>query len=138
MRRATFVSMIGTLALGCASAGAEGSGSVGTSSAGEAGEAGDESTTAEDPSDFGPEQTFDVRVNDDVPPPLVLQMNRDEVAQLFGDRADEVLLLELDSTTLLTETLDQIKNACGQFWREDDPDPGHDCSLTPLGQTFMG
>ena len=139
VRTKAFASLISGLALlGCAGPDAEGTGSIGTSGGAEEGESGEESTTAEDPSDFGPEQSFDVRVNDDVPPPLVLQMNRDEVTQLFGDRADEVLLLEIDSTVLLTDTLDQIKNACGQFWREDDPDPGHDCSLTPLGQTFMG
>lgn len=138
VRTSAFVSLICVLALGCSAPDAEGTGSIGTSSGAEEGESGDESTTAEDPGDFGPEQSFDVRVNDDVPPPLVLEMDREEVTQLFGDRADEVLLLEIDSTVLLTETLDQIKNACGQFWREDDPDPGHDCSLTPLGQTFMG
>jgi hypothetical protein len=94
--------------------------------------------TGEDPSAFGPEQTFELRLNEDTPPPLVLEMNREEVAELFGDRADEILLVEVDSATLLTESLEQIKNACGQFWREDDSDPDHDCSLTPLGQTFIG
>ena len=94
--------------------------------------------TGDDPSDFGPEETFELRLNEEPPPPLVLEMNRDEVAELFGDRAGEILLVEVDSATLLSESLEQIKNACGQFWREDDPDPDHDCSLTPLGQTFIG
>jgi hypothetical protein len=113
-----------------------GTGETGSSTGDGSGSA-DSGTTGDD-GQFGPEQTFELRLNDDPPPPLVLDMNRDEVTELFGDRADEVLLIELDSTTLLTESLEQIKDACGQFWREDDPDPQHDCSLTPLGQTFMG
>lgn len=139
MRRTAFLSLFCALGLGCAGPTAEGSGTVADTTTGSEGDSAEsESTTAEDPSDFGPEQMFEVRLNDDVPPPLVLEMDRTEVAELFGDRADEVLLLEIDSTTLLTDTLDQIKNACGQFWREDDPDPDHDCSLTPLGQSFAG
>ncbi|MBC8072210.1 MAG: hypothetical protein IAG13_28070, partial [Deltaproteobacteria bacterium] len=140
MRRTAFVSLFCVLELGCAGPDAEGTATQGGTEAQTDGAdaSGDDSTTAEDPGDFGPEQSFEMRLSDDVPPPLVLEMNREEVAELFGDRADEVLLLELDSTVLLTETLEQIKNACGQFWREDDADPDHDCSLTPLGQTFMG
>jgi hypothetical protein len=65
-------------------------------------------------------------------------MDRAEVTELFGDSASEVLLLELDSTVLLTETLDEIKYACGDAWELDNADPGHDCSLTSLGQTFQG
>lgn len=90
----------------------------------------------------GPEPTserfFELRLSDEAPPPLTLEMNKDEVAELFGDRADEILLLELDSTPLLTNTLLTVRDACGLAWQFDDPDPHHDCSLTPLGQTFMG
>lgn len=81
---------------------------------------------------------FELRLSDDSPPPLTLEMNKDEVAELFGDRADEILLLELDSTPLLTNTLLAVRDACGLAWMFDDPDPNPDCSLTPLGQTFMG
>lgn len=86
----------------------------------------------------GPEATFELRISDETPAPLTLEMNKDEVAELFGDRADEILLLELDSTPLLTNTLTAVAQACGLAWQFDDPDPHHDCSLTPLGQTFMG
>lgn len=86
----------------------------------------------------GPEATFELRITDATPAPLTLEMNKDEVTQLFGDRAGEILLLELDSTPLLTNTLTTVANACGLAWQFDDPDPNHDCSQTPLGQTFMG
>lgn len=100
--------------------------------------AGDDSEGSEGPDGFGNEQTFELRLNEDTPPPLVLEMDRQEVADLFGDRADEVLLVEIDSSTLLTESLEQVKHACGDAWQIDDPEPNHDCSLTPLGQTFVG
>jgi hypothetical protein len=86
----------------------------------------------------GPEATFELRISDQAPAPLTLAMNKDEVTELFGDRADEILLLELDSTPLLTNTLTTVRDACGLAWQFDDPDPHHDCSLTPLGQTFVG
>ncbi|MCX4245349.1 hypothetical protein [Paraliomyxa miuraensis] len=86
----------------------------------------------------GPEAMFELRLSETTPAPLTLQMNKEEVAELFGDRADEILLLELDSTPLLTNTLTAVRDACGLAWQFDDSDPNHDCSLTPLGQTFMG
>lgn len=97
-----------------------------------------EDPTGVEPSDFGPEEEFELRLGDDDPPPLMLEMNRDEVAELFGDRADEVLLTELDSTALLTNTLEEVKHACGDAWMLDDENPRHDCSLTPLGRSFQG
>lgn len=99
---------------------------------------GDGTADGEDPGEFGAEEVYELRLNEDEPPPLVLQMNQEEVAELFGDTADEILLLELDSTPLLLNTLDQIKAACGDAWQLDDPNPNHDCSLTPLGQSFQG
>lgn len=86
----------------------------------------------------GPEATFELRIPNAAPAPLTLEMNKDEVTELFGERADEILLLELDSTPLLTSTLTTVRDACGLAWQFDDPDPHHDCSLTQLGQTFVG
>ncbi|NJK33031.1 MAG: AAA family ATPase, partial [Deltaproteobacteria bacterium] len=63
---------------------------------------------------------------------------RDEVAELFGEVANEIKLLELDSTPLLTNTLEQIKHACGDDWQNDKQNPNFNCDLTPLGQTFEG
>lgn len=96
------------------------------------GETGDSGSDAS----FGPETELTLRISDDVPPPLVLNMGRDEVAELFGDVAQEIDLLELDSTELLVNTLDAIKFACGDDWQLNQDDPNHDCSQTPLGQTF--
>lgn len=112
------------------------SGNASTADDGDDDDGSDDDT--EMPGEFGPEESLELRISADDPPPLVLEMDRGEVTELFGDRASEVLLLELDSTTLLTETLEQVKYACGSAWENDDPDPHHDCSLTALGQTFAG
>ena len=90
------------------------------------------------PSDFGPETEFELRLNVEEAPPLVLEMNREEVTELFGDRADEVLLIELDSAALLRNTLEEVKHACGDRWMLDNEDPQHDCSETALGRSFSG
>ncbi|MGB1700037.1 MAG: hypothetical protein ACPHRO_08800, partial [Nannocystaceae bacterium] len=84
------------------------------------------------------EAWFELRLNDTPPPALELAMNRDEVGELFGDTASEILLLELDSTTLLQNTLTEIKNSCGTDWQLDQSNPNHDCGLTALGQSFIG
>jgi hypothetical protein len=88
--------------------------------------------------EFGVEQSYPLRLNEQPPAPLVLQMNRDEVADLFGEQASSIRLLSLDPSPLLANTLDALRNACGTEWQEDNPDPNHDCSLTELGQTFGG
>lgn len=79
---------------------------------------------------FGPEQEFVLRLNDDPVPPLKLSMNKEESAQLFGDKAGEILLVEIESKTLLENSLEKIKTSCGTSWQADDPDPKHDCSST--------
>jgi hypothetical protein len=106
-----------------------GTGESGMSSTGETGDSGSDAT-------FGPETEITLRISDDAPPPLELDMGRDEVAELFGDVAEEIQLLELDSTPLLVNTLEAIKFACGDDWQLNQQDPNHDCSLTSLGQSF--
>jgi hypothetical protein len=131
--------VVPSAACGGASAGRDSSGetdSAGGTDADTEGSA--DGATGEDPGQFGPEDEYELRLNLDEPPPLLLQMNRGEVAELFGDSADEVLLLELDSTPLLEATMAQISSACGNSWQLDNPNPQHDCSLTPLGQSFAG
>lgn len=88
--------------------------------------------------EFGPEESYPLRLNETEPAPLVLSMDRTEVAELFGDQAGSIRLLSLDPSPLLANTLDALRNACGDAWEEDDPNPNHDCSLTELGQTFGG
>ena len=87
---------------------------------------------------FGPEQELTLRITDAPPPDLVLQMGRDEVSELFGPVASEITLLQLDTTALLVNTLEEIKFACGDEWQLDNQDPQHDCSQTALGQSFGG
>ncbi|MCA9661302.1 MAG: hypothetical protein KC486_23385 [Myxococcales bacterium] len=87
---------------------------------------------------FDDEEEFVLRLNDSPVPPLSLEMDREQVTELFGDTAKDILLVEVDSTPLLVNSLNEIKAACGDAWKIDDPDPKHDCGLTPLGQTFKG
>ena len=83
---------------------------------------------------FGPESEFTLRLNDKQSDPLSLNMNKAEVAELFGATAKDIALIEVESKTLLTQTLETIKNACGTAWKADDPDPKHNCDLTELGK----
>lgn len=98
----------------------------------------DDTTTTGPTTDaeFGPEESYPLRLNETEPAPLVLAMNRAEVAELFGEQAGEIRLLSLDPSPLLANTLDALRNACGTAWQLDAPDPMHDCSLTELGQSF--
>ena len=91
-----------------------------------------------DPGVFGDEQEIALRLNDAAVPPLSLALNRDQVSELFGDSSKEILLVEVDSTPLLMNAMTEITYACGDKWKLDSPNPQHDCSLTPLGQTFKG
>jgi hypothetical protein len=86
--------------------------------------------------EFGPETELTLRISDEVPPPLQLDMGRDEVTELFGDVAADIQLLELDSTPLLVNSMEAIKHACGDGWMQDQQNPNFDCSQTPLGQSF--
>ena len=82
------------------------------------------------------EREYTLGVDPELPPPVVLDMNRAEVAELLGSVAEEVLLLELDTYPLLVNALEQVKDACGTAWRNDDRDPHLDCSQTELGRSF--
>ncbi|MEM7155723.1 MAG: hypothetical protein AAF799_22930 [Myxococcota bacterium] len=109
----------------------------GTGDGGDAsGSTADDSTGPQSDAEFGEEQRYTLRLNEDVPPPLGLQMNRGEVEELFGEFADEVQLIELDPSTMLQGTIAALRHACGTEWSTDAPDPEYDCSLTALGQSF--
>jgi hypothetical protein len=130
---------------GCGSGAAAESGTFGTEGGtgdGSGGESGGEDggDGGGDAGDFewGPEIEYELRIDDSAPPPLELNMDRMEVSDLFGTVASEILLLEIDSTAMLTNTLDAIKSACGTDWQNDVQDPSFDCSTTALGQTFVG
>ena len=68
-----------------------------------------------------------------------LDLDRTGVNEVIAPPIQRTLtLFELDPGASLRGILDQIKSACGTAWRLDEPDPGHDCDLTSLGQTFVG
>jgi len=95
----------------------------------------DGETTA-GPEDFGDEREFELRLNAAPAEPLKLTMDKQQAQDLFGEYARDILLLEVDTTPLLVNSLNEIKNACGTAWQNDSPDPNHDCSQTELGQSF--
>lgn len=82
------------------------------------------------------ERTFTLRINDVPSAPLTLDMNRDEVNELLGPVARDIVLLELDPVPLLRNIMREVKTACGTEWQRDIQDPEYDCSGTALGRTF--
>ncbi|WP_437633312.1 hypothetical protein [Sorangium sp. So ce854] len=80
---------------------------------------------------------FRLRIDDAETPSVTLQLDRQQVLQVFGEEgAKQITVLDVDTTGLLRSALEQIQDACGTSWRTDSADPGHDCTLTPLGQSF--
>jgi hypothetical protein len=81
-----------------------------------------------------------LRLHDDDPPATAhLELDRQGVGAIIGpDLQKTIKLLDLEPTPLLVNSLGAIKNACGTAWKNDNQDPKHDCSLTPLGKTFKG
>jgi hypothetical protein len=75
---------------------------------------------------------------DDQPlPPVVLDMDKRKALEVFGEEAARrIHVLDVDPGELLENALAAIRDACGEGWREDRPDPGYDCQRTPLGRTF--
>lgn len=91
------------------------------------------------PVTLGPERSTTLRVRDERPPVVHFSLDRQQVDEVFQPEVQEqVTLLELDLQPLLRNVLDEVKTACGTAWREDRSNPRHDCSLTPLGRTFVG
>ncbi len=80
-----------------------------------------------------------LRVRDEPRAQINVALDRAGVNALIDAELQQALvMLELDPGPLLTGALGQIKNACGTAWKLDAPNPQHDCTLTPLGQTFHG
>ncbi|WP_441290021.1 hypothetical protein ACSRUE_05005 [Sorangium sp. KYC3313] len=80
---------------------------------------------------------FRLRIDDAEVPSVVLELDKQKALQVFGeDGAKQITILDVDTTGLLRNALEQIQNACGTSWQNDSPDPGHNCSLTELGQSF--
>lgn len=92
-----------------------------------------------------PDNRYFLRIDDTPPPPVVLEMDKAKALEIFGETAaKEIKLLDVDSTGLLDNVLYAIRDSCGDTWDDyvDVPDnqlpvdPGHDCALTTLGQSY--
>ncbi|WP_437305666.1 hypothetical protein [Sorangium sp. So ce388] len=80
---------------------------------------------------------FRMRIDDAEVPSVTLQLDKQKALQVFGeDGAKQITVLNVDTTGLLRNALEQIQDACGTTWRNDSENPGHDCTLTPLGESF--
>jgi hypothetical protein len=90
--------------------------------------------------EWSDEELIPLRIRDDEPAATAsLELDRDGINAIMNEQIQrDTLLLDLDPTTLLTSSLDQIKVACGTAWKNDNSNPQHNCSQTPLGQTFKG
>ncbi|MEM1347103.1 MAG: Ig-like domain-containing protein [Myxococcota bacterium] len=89
--------------------------------------------------EWSTERLFFLRLRDAAPPTVQIRLDRAGIDEIFpAELQRDVLLLELDPTALLTNSLTTIKHACGSSWMRDAQDPMHDCSTTPLGRTFTG
>jgi hypothetical protein len=90
--------------------------------------------------EYGPERVMRLRLRPEVAQaPTTLRVPRNRIGEVLSEEIQrEILMLELDPTDLLRNTMNAIKTACGTAWRNDSPNPNHDCSLTELGRTFVG
>ncbi len=80
---------------------------------------------------------FFLRIDESARQPIVLELDKQKALELFGDNAaQQIKLLDIDSTAMLTNVLTTIQSACGTSWQNDSRDPMLDCQLTSLGQSF--
>jgi hypothetical protein len=69
------------------------------------------------------------------PPQLNLALDRTGIDEVFTEQIQrDITLLQLDTTALVTDAVNQIKTSCGVRWRENNTDPRHDCSATNYGK----
>src|SRR5262249_28989238 len=71
--------------------------------------------------------------------PLALSLDRASLHTLIAAAELRTHIVgAVDLTSAVTSAIAAFKNACGTGWKLDQSDPQFDCSLTPLGQTFVG
>ncbi len=69
------------------------------------------------------------------PPRLNLALDRAGIDEVFTQQIQrDITLLELDTTALVTDAVNQIKTSCGTAWKNDNSNPMHDCSGTSYGK----
>ncbi|HEX5659384.1 MAG TPA: Ig-like domain-containing protein, partial [Polyangiales bacterium] len=86
--------------------------------------------------EFSDEVYLPLRVHAAVTAPrLNLALDRAGVDEVFTQQIQrDITLLQLDTTALVTDAVNQIKTSCGVRWREDNANPRHDCSATDYGK----
>ena len=83
------------------------------------------------------EQEIPLRLRETDAPWLTFSLDEEGVNEVIAeDIQKDITLLQLDTTDLLTASVNEIKDSCGTRWRNDDTDPHHDCTLTALGRTY--
>jgi len=76
------------------------------------------------------------RPGPEAPEEIMLELDKAKALRMFGESARRIRILDVDSTKLLGNVLDAIRDACGDGWRLDQKNPGYDCMQTTLGRTF--
>jgi len=96
-----------------------------------------ESDTATTGAPAGASPRYFLRIDDDPVPPVVLEMDKKKTLEVFGEAAArDLVLLEVDTQPMLLNALAAIQGACGNLWKNNSPDPKHNCGLTELGKSF--
>jgi len=101
------------------------------------GAAGRENPRASEDVDIAPAGRYFLAMRAEALSPVTLELDKKKALEVFGeDAARRIRILDVDSTPLLENVLDTIRDACGTGWRTDAKDPRYDCSATPLGRSF--
>ena len=87
-------------------------------------------------SDWSEDTILPLRLHDATAPALLnFALTRKGIDEVFTEAIQrDIRVLELDTTTLITDAVNQIKQSCGVRWRENNEDPRHDCSATDYGK----
>lgn len=69
------------------------------------------------------------------PTPLNFALDKSGIDEVFTESIQrDIRVLSLDTTGLLTDSVDRIKTSCGTRWQENNENPRHDCSAAGYGQ----
>ncbi|MEY4514981.1 MAG: hypothetical protein RLZZ450_7103, partial [Pseudomonadota bacterium] len=94
------------------------------------------SVTSDFVSDWSEDVSLPLRLHAVTAPPLLnFALTKKGVDEVFTEAIQrDIRLLELDTTALITDAVNQIKQSCGVRWRENNENPRHDCSATDYGK----
>ncbi len=88
--------------------------------------------------EWSDEVSIPLRLNDGAPAPTIrFDLDEQGVNEVIEESIQrDTVVLELQTSALLNNALNQIKDSCGTRWRENNSNPRHDCTLTELGRTY--